>query len=258
MRDLSVYRASFEVAEPHPIRREHGHVAIRQEKHVARVVQDGRHIGGDKIFTIAQSDDHRRAIAGGDDFIRVSACQHGQGEDAGQLLDGNSHRVFQVPLEVLLHQVGDDFGVRLRGEHVPLGFELVLERKVIFNDAVVHHHDIALAIAMRVRVLFRGPPVRGPARVPDAVTAVDRVLPDGFFQVAQLSRGAANSQRIVIAINGDARRVIAAVFEAFQALEDNRNSLPLPDITDNSTHFVIMEAGTRVRFGERSFDEEAW
>ena len=47
-----------------------------------------------------------------------AARHHGQREHAGQLLHGRAHRVFQVALEVLLHQVGDDFGVGFGDELV--------------------------------------------------------------------------------------------------------------------------------------------
>ena len=36
--------------------------------------------------------------------------------------------------------------------------------------------------------------------------------------------------------DGHARRVIAAVFEPFQAVEDDRRRVTRPDISDNSTH----------------------
>ena len=48
---------------------------------------------------------------------------------------------------------------------------------------------------MRVRVLFRWPPVRRPARVADAVGAVERMLAQNFFQVGELSGGAAKLKR---------------------------------------------------------------
>ena len=82
------------------------------------------------------------------------------------------------------HQVRDDFGVGFGGEGVAFGLQAVLQLQVVFDDAVVHHHHVAVAIAMRMGVLFGGPAVGGPAGVPDAERAIHRAEPDGIFQVA--------------------------------------------------------------------------
>ena len=84
------------------------------------------------------------------------------------------------------------------------GLQLLFQGQVILDDAVVHHHDVAGAIAVRVGVFLGGAPVRGPARMPDAVRAVDGVQPDGFFQIAQFARCAAHGELAVIAIDRDA------------------------------------------------------
>ena len=68
---------------------------------------------------------------------------HYQREDAGQLLDGGAHGLFEVALEVLLDQVGDDFGVGLGLEDVAFHLQLFFERQVVFDDAVVHYDEIA-------------------------------------------------------------------------------------------------------------------
>ena len=111
-----------------------------------------------------------------------------------------------------------------------------LSVQIVLDDAVVHHHDVAVAIAMRMRVLFGGPAVRRPARVADAVGAVDRVQPDGVFQVAQLARGAPHRQVMVAVQDRDAGRIVAAIFQAPQAVQNDRDRLPVPDVADNSTH----------------------
>ncbi len=100
--------------------------------------------------------------------------------------------VFEIAFEVLLDQMRDDFGVGFGLESVALRLQLVLQRKIVLDDAVVHHHDVAGAIAVRVRVLFGGTAVRGPAGMADAVRPIERVDADGLFEIAQLARGAAH------------------------------------------------------------------
>ena len=89
--------------------------------------------------------------------------------------------------------------------------------EVVLDDAVVHHHHAAGAVAMRMGVLLRGAAMGRPAGVADAVGAVDRLEPDGLFQVAQLAFGAANLQPVAVAGHGDSRRVVAAVLEPSSA-----------------------------------------
>jgi hypothetical protein len=51
-----------------------------------------------------------------------------------------------------------------------------------------------VAIAVRVRVFFRGATVRRPARVPDAKEPFQRIQADGFFEIAQFA-GAPDAPR---------------------------------------------------------------
>ena len=76
----------------------------------------------------------------------------------------------------------------------PFFFEFLLEFQVIFDDAVVHDDDLALAVAMRMGVFFRGAAVRGPAGVAQAVDAIDGHCANGLLEIRQLAGGAANLQ----------------------------------------------------------------
>ena len=91
----------------------------------------------------------------------------------------------------------DDFRIGFGDELVAFGFEFLLQLEIIFDDAVVHDDDLAGAIAMRMGVFFGGAAVRGPARVADAVDAVDRRLADGFFEIAEFAGGAAKFELAV-------------------------------------------------------------
>ena len=87
-------------------------------------LQNGGHVGGHEVFVVAEADDHRRAGARGHDLVRIGAREHGQREDAGQLLDRVADGLFEIALEVLLDQVRDDLGVGFGLEDVAFGFEL--------------------------------------------------------------------------------------------------------------------------------------
>ena len=138
--------------------------------------------------------------------------------------------------EIFLHQVSDDFGVGLGGELVAFFDELALQGKVVFDDAVVHDHDASGAVAMRMGILFRGTAVRGPARVADAVGAVERLQADDLFQVAQLAFGAANLQTVAIAAHRDSGGIVAAIFQPPQALDDDRDHPLLANVSHDAAH----------------------
>ena len=122
----------------------------------------------------------------------------------------------------LFDEVGDDFGVGFGDELVALGDELVLEGEVVFDDAVVDDDEGAGAVAVGVGVLFGGAAVGGPAGVADAegagmgssaMTASRlRSLP-GARRSCEMPSGASG--------DGDAGGVVAAVFEAAQAFDDD-------------------------------------
>ena len=97
-------------------------------------------------------------------------------------------------LRVFLDEVSNDFGVCFGDELVAFALELFLQFEIVLDDAVVDDHDFAGAVAVRVRIFFGGAAVRGPAGVADSVGAFNGRFLNDFFQVAQLTRGAADFQ----------------------------------------------------------------
>ena len=104
----------------------------------------------------------------------------------------------------------------------PFGGELALQLEIVLDDAVVHDDDAAVAVAMRMRVLRRGPAVRRPARVADAELAVERIAararPRGCESLPALRR----IVHLAVLHDRDARRVVAAVLEPAQSLDEDR------------------------------------
>ena len=139
--------------------------------------------------------------------------------------------------------MGDDFGVGFGAELVAFVDQLLLQADVVLDDAVVDDDDLAGAVAMRMSVLFRGTSVRGPASVADAIGAVERLQPDDLFQVAQLAFGAAHLQAFAVTGDRDAGRVVAAILQPPQAIDDDRHDPLLADVTNNAAHSSTPEIG---------------
>ena len=253
---LPVHGAAVEIAEVHPVPGQHRHVSVRQEEHVAGVAEDGGHVGRHKVLVVPDADHDRRSQPRGHDFERIGAGNHGQREHSGEFLDSRAHGVFQVPLEVLLDQVGDHLGVGFGLENVALFQQLMLERQVVLDDAVVNHHDLALAIAVGMGILLGGPPVRGPAGVANAEAAVHGVQADGILEVAELAFGAAYGKLAIVAVDGQPGGVVAPVLEAFQPLQNDGNGPMGADVANYAAHRFIIGGGgggTRLRWASPGF-----
>ena len=186
-------------------------------------------------------------IAGGYDLVRLIGGNHCQGKDSTHLEHRLANGFFQRNLraiaagQVLLDEVGEDLGVGLGQELMALFAQLLFQAEVVLDDAVMHHHDAPGAIAMRMGILLRRPAMGCPAGVADAVSAVDRIQPDSLFQVAQLAFGAADLQPVAIAGDRDSRRIIAAILEPFQAIENDWNNPLFTDVTNNSAHVLTLQ-----------------
>jgi hypothetical protein len=214
---------------------QHRHVAVGQEEHVASVAQNRRNIRRHEILAVSQSHHHRRPRSRGHNLIRILARDHAQREHSRQLPHRVAYGILQVAVVVLLHQVRDHFRVRLGAELVAFFHQLMLQRQIIFDDTVVHHHDVAMAVAMRMRVLLGRPPVRGPASMPDPVQPLQRIQLQDVFQIAQFALCAAHFQAVAL-LHRDPRRVIPAVFQPFQAVKNNRHGLPRSDVANDSAY----------------------
>src|SRR5712692_590922 len=141
---------------------------------------------------------------------------------------------------MLLHQVSNDFRIGLGGESVPFFNQLFLQREVVLDNAVVHHYYLAGAIAVRMCILFRRTPVRCPAGVADAVGAIQRLEPDGLFQVAQLALGTAYLQAAAVARHSASARVIAAIFQPPEAVNNYGDHPLIAYVSDDATHSLVI------------------
>src|SRR5438132_982943 len=117
--------------------------------------------------------------------------------------------------------------------------QLLLERLVILDHAIVNERDLAAGIEMRMRVFVVYFAVRSPTRVADADVTRGGFASDQFGKRRDAS-GAFARFKLIVAINdGDSGGVVAAVFESTQSLEQDRRGLSAPDITDDSAHIEM-------------------
>jgi hypothetical protein len=118
-------------------------------------------------------------------------------------------------------RVRDDFRVRLRQEVHARPLKALLEREEVLDDAVVDHDDPARGVAVRVGVLLGRAAVRRPARVPDPEPAGRGRRGDLLREVPELALAARDADLAVVPDDRDPRRIVAAVLEALQAVEED-------------------------------------
>lgn len=152
--------------------------------------------------------------------------------DGGLEGDGQVHQV----LELVVEQMGDDFGVGVRGEHIAERLELFTQGFVVFDDAVVHHRQVAGK--MRVSVTLARRAMGGPTRVGDAQATEQRFGFQRLRKLADLARTTHAFELLVVGKHRHTGAVITAVFQALEAFEQDCCDVAFSNGADNSTHAI--------------------
>jgi hypothetical protein len=211
--------------------------------------------GGDRraeeLLAVAAPDHERALLAGGDDEARLVGGHGHERVVAAQARVGAAHGLLEaVAVEVRGDEVGDDLGVRLRREHRVRVHELLLERHVVLDDAVDHDVDAVRGVEVRVGVLLGDAAVGGPARVADPGRRGGREHGDAavalelLHRVAQVGEVAHRTYRFepALGLDRDPRRVVAAVLELAQPVEEDLLDRARAYVADYSAHEVPILA----------------
>ena len=152
-----------------------------------------------------------------------------------ELREGRGRGLFRVEaaLHVGIDQVGDHLGIGVGDELAPLRLQLGPELPVVLDDAVMDHRDAAGGMGVGVGLARRA--MGGPAGVADADCAAHGAPGDQAFELDELALGAAKLDQAV-GERREARRIVAAIFEAPQPVEDMRRRLIRARDTDDSAH----------------------
>ena len=225
-----------------------GDVALLEDDERPRHGQERGDVGRDEVLLLAKSDQERAAGAREHDAVRVLAPHHGKRIGAPQFGDGLLHGLEEVaaPGQVIVNAVRDDLGIGVRGELVAGALEFGPELLVVLDDAVMDDRN-AVARDVRMGVLLVRHAVRRPARVGDAEVAGSRMRGQGVRELRHLAHGAQARDRGAAVQDGDAGRVIAAVFEAPQALDQDRDDVPVSNRSDDAAHVAAILTRRPVR-----------
>ena len=152
--------------------------------------------------------------------------------------------------QIVYLEEGDLVDLQLGKHWIAARDQLGAQFLVVLDDAVVDQRDAPGAAVgrprpageMRMRVVLSRPAVRGPARVRDAGAALDAVAGDQRLQFGHPSGAAAAAQAAAL-VDRHAAGVVAAVFEAPQALDQDGNDVACADGADDAAHAGTPRAG---------------
>ncbi len=232
------------------------HIAFGQINKLVCDAGQRHHVAGQvlriepaRLQATAQAQHQRRAGARAHQPLRFGRVQHRNRVGPVQARQRGAHRGQQVALVERIDQVRDHLGVGLAGKHIALRLQLGAQCLVVFDDAVVHQRhprraqcglvtrDVAArAVAeVRVRVVQRRRPVRGPARVRNAGVGTQAVGLHLGLQLGHPRRAAAALQTRA-ALQRQPAGVVAPVFEPLQTLHQHGNDVVRRQRRHDATH----------------------
>ena len=152
----------------------------------------------------------------------------------------------RVSLEVVVDQVRDDLGVGLRLERVAQRLQARALLLVVLDDAVVHHRDLVRSRRAGGRW------ARSRRRAWPSACGRCRRCPSGprratAFSISATRPDAAHAPDAAVQ-DGDARRVVAAVLEALQALGEDGDDVTAGDGCRRFRTWASISAGWTVIF----------
>jgi hypothetical protein len=184
-------------------------------------------------------------VAGADQQARLLLVHGDEGVVALELRTGGADGADEAAVVEHPHEVGDDFGVGLRGEALAVGDQPAAQLRVVLDDAVEDDGDLVMvARRQRVGVLLGHAAMGGPARMADAGGGAVGVAVDLALEVRELADGLDRGEPVAVG-QADAGRVVAAVLQPLEALEQPFLGVPPADVSDYSAHGVRVSSVIR-------------
>ena len=163
--------SAVDILHPNTVCRYRSDFAVTHDKGTARMVDNCRNIGSDKVFTLAQADNQRIILFGADDFIRLVFAHKYQAVGAFDKLQHLFDGFFEISVILVSHQMSYNLAVRFGQEFMSLGNQLFLQAKIVFNNTVMDNDKLTAAVRMRMRVAIRRTAMCCPACVTDTYIA---------------------------------------------------------------------------------------
>ena len=189
--------------------------------------------------------DHQVVVAGEDDGEREGALQAAAGR---RLAASTGARPWS---QLVGDEVDDGLGVGVGLEHVALGGRArACSSLEVLDDAVVDDRD--LVVHVRMRVALGRAAVRRPARVADAGVALQRLARAGASPGCCSLPSARRRSRWPFSTVAMPRRIIAAIFEPPQRIDEIGRDRLLPKYADDPAHGFRIPSVRTLRYDTAS------
>ncbi|MNL15459.1 hypothetical protein D3C87_1364460 [compost metagenome] len=168
----------------------------------------------------------------------ILALEHeGQRKCALELLEGPRHGQLRLGaiVQFARHPQGHRFRVGLGLRQVTVLRQVGQQLAEILDDAIMDNGHALGGMGMSIGLGRRA--MRRPSRVPDADMPLERLHAQLAGKVSQLALGAAPGNGATFQ-RGDARAVIAAIFEALQCIHQAPGHGSITDNSNNAAHLI--------------------
>ncbi len=236
VRHRPIDRDAVEANDPHPIGADHRDVPLVEDHHVLCVLQDGGHVAGQETLTVAQPHDQRHVHPGADDLVGMIVVHDTDRVRAAHLVEGRADRLDEIAGVLCLDQVDEHLGIGFAQEPMAGRLQAGLDLEIVLDDPVVDQRQLPGAVPMRMRVRIVGSTVRRPARVRDPGVACRRPAVQVLGQVGELARLLLDEDAPLRGEERDACRVVAAILEPPQPVDQDRRSVSRTDVADDAAH----------------------
>src|SRR5580692_811072 len=188
-------------------------ITILQIRNAVRERREGERIGTEIGFVRPVTHRKRASLARTDKQTFFALENHRETIRAGETAHGFLRRIFgrETAIEIIGDEMHGDFGIGFGLEFVAAREQLVAQLAEILDDAVMHQRYARGRMRMRVDLCRLA--MRGPARMADARMACERMVVQHRVETVKLA-GRAAAFDFAIYKRGDARRVVAAIFES--------------------------------------------
>ncbi len=219
-----------------------GDFLVFQKVNFARVRKQRRNVARDEILAFAQTHDER-AFLPRDDYsvgkILAQNCEAVRAFDFCKRVHHCGKNVVRLRIEKI-DEMRHHFGVGLAFENRALALKPLLELRMIFDDAVVNDGYRSRNVRLRMRVQIARLAVSRPSRVPDSDRAFYCLVRDSLLQ--DFERALRLAHDYVFAVeHGNSRRIISAILELFERVNQNRRGKFISDISNNSAHSFLLK-----------------
>ena len=153
-----------------------------------------------------------------------------------QRLTNGRNQVLAILLVVEINQLHQHLGIGSTLKLIALLDELFLQYLVVFDDTIMHQRQVTTHAHMRMRIGSRRLTMGSPAGMGDTDMAAAILVGSHLLQVAHLTLCLVNIQLILTINQCHTSAVISTIFQLFQALDKDRISIILTNISNNSTH----------------------